>query len=179
MPSLIIQCRYIAQSYTGVRQDRSLRDELDWPPAPRLHQAFIASTLANLPDSLRTAFADKTLDALRWLETLPPPDVIASKLADDSGHRRALHVAMPHNSPAKGDFARYHPDLAPCSAPRPTTALCSPRIAGRTMHRSLSAMRNFIFPRCAKPPPNFVTSAAPRTEWNAMFTGTLTEFGSP
>src|SRR5206468_4059108 len=24
-----------------------------------------------------------------------------------------LLVAMPHNSPAKGDFARYHPDLAP------------------------------------------------------------------
>lgn len=34
-------------------------------------------------------------------------------LADDSAHRRALLVAMPHNSPAKGDFSRYHPDLAP------------------------------------------------------------------
>ena len=114
MPSLTIQCRYIAHSYTGVRQDRSLRDEVDWPPAPaRLHQAFIATTMANLPDSLRMAFAEKTLDALRWLETLPPPDVIASRLADDSDHRRVLKVAMPHNSPAKGDFARYHPDLAP------------------------------------------------------------------
>jgi CRISPR-associated protein Csb2 len=114
MASLTIQCRYTAHSYTGVRQDRALRDELDWPPAPaRLHQAFIASTVANLPDSLRMAFMHKTLDALRWLETLPPPDVIASRLADDSGHRRALLVAMPHNSPAKGDFARYHPDLAP------------------------------------------------------------------
>lgn len=114
MPSLTIQCRFIAHSYTGVRQGRDRRDELDWPPAPaRLHQAFIAATLANLPDSLRGSFAVKTLDALRWLEKLPPPDVIASRLADDSGHRRALNVAMPHNSPAKGDFARYHPDLAP------------------------------------------------------------------
>lgn len=114
MSQLLIQCRYIAHSYTGVRQNRDRRDELDWPPAPaRLHQAFIASTLANLPDSLRDAFAGKTLDALRWLESLPPPDIVASRLADDSGHRRVLLVAMPHNSPAKGDFARYHPDLAP------------------------------------------------------------------
>ncbi len=114
MAQLLIQCRYLAHSYTGVRQDRALQDELDWPPAPaRLHKAFIASTLANLPDALREDFAGKTLAALRWLETLPPPDVIASRLADDSGHRRALQVAMPHNSPAEGDFARYHPDLAP------------------------------------------------------------------
>lgn len=114
MPSLTIQCRYIAHSYTGVRQDRTLRDELDWPPAPaRLHQGFIASTLANLPDSMREDYASQTLDALRWLESLPPPDITASRLADDSGHRRALNVAMPHNSPAKGDFARYGSDLAP------------------------------------------------------------------
>jgi CRISPR-associated protein Csb2 len=114
MSQLVIQCRYIAHSYSGVRQGRSGRDQLDWPPAPaRLHQAFIASTLANLPGSLREDFSCKTLAALRWLETLPPPDIIASRLADDSGYRRALNVAMPHNSPAKSDFARYHPDLAP------------------------------------------------------------------
>jgi len=114
MSELTIQCRFIAYSYTGVRQNRDGRDELDWPPAPaRLHQAFIASTLTNLPDSERAAFSDKTLEALRWLESLPSPEIIASKLADDSEHRRALLVAMPHNSPAKGDFSRYHPDLAP------------------------------------------------------------------
>jgi CRISPR-associated protein Csb2 len=114
MSQLTIQCRFIAHSYTGVRQNRDGRDELDWPPAPaRLHQAFIAATLANLPDSMRAAFSEETLAALRWLESLPPPDVIASRLADDSAHRRALLVAMPHNSPAKGDFSRYHPDLAP------------------------------------------------------------------
>lgn len=114
MPSLTIQCHFIAHSYTGVRQNRDGRDELDWPPAPaRLHQAFIATTLAHLPDSLREAFSGKTLEALRWLESLPPPDVIASRLADDSAHRRALLVAMPHNSPAKGDFSGYHHDLAP------------------------------------------------------------------
>jgi CRISPR-associated protein Csb2 len=62
---------------------------------------------------MREDYAGKTLDALRWLESLPPPDIIASRLADDRGHRRALNVAMPHNSPAKNDFARYHPDLAP------------------------------------------------------------------
>jgi len=114
MPSLTIQCRFIAHSYTGVRQNREGRDELDWPPAPaRLHQAFIATTLANLPDSKRNEFSEPTLAALRWLESLPPPEIIASTLADDRGHRRALNVAMPHNSPAKGDFSRYHPDLAP------------------------------------------------------------------
>jgi CRISPR-associated protein Csb2 len=114
MPSLTIQCRFIAHSYTGVRQNREGRDELDWPPSPaRLHQAFIASTLANLPDSEREAYSGKTMAALRWLESLPPPEIIASNLTNDSGHRRALNVAMPHNSPAKGDFSRYHPDLAP------------------------------------------------------------------
>lgn len=114
MPSLLIQCQFIAHSYTGVRQNRDRRDELDWPPAPaRLHQALIASSLVHLPESLRAQFANGALEALRWLESLPPPDIIASRLADDSGHRRALMVAMPHNSPAKGDFARYHPDLAP------------------------------------------------------------------
>jgi CRISPR-associated protein Csb2 len=114
MPRLTIQCRFVAHSYTGVRQNRDGRDELDWPPAPaRLHQAFIATTLANLPDSMRKAFSGKTLEALRWLESLSSPDIISSKLADDSAYRRALLVAMPHNSPAKGDFSRYHPDLAP------------------------------------------------------------------
>lgn len=115
MSSLEIQCRYIAHSYSGVRQNRDGRDELDWPPAPaRLHQSFIASTLANLPDSHRSAYADKILDALRWLETLPPPEIAASILADDREHRRALLVAMPHNSPADpSDFAEEHTDLAP------------------------------------------------------------------
>jgi CRISPR-associated protein Csb2 len=77
-----------------------------------LHQALIAVTLANLPDSLRSAYSDEILRALRWLEALPPPDIIASRLAADEDYRRLL-VAMPHNSPAKGDFSRYHPDLAP------------------------------------------------------------------
>ena len=97
-----------------MRHDRDGRDELDWPPAPaRLHQAFIATTLANLPDLKRAGILGKTLEALRWLESLSSPEIISSKLADDSEHRRALLVAMPHNSPAKGDFSRYHPDLAP------------------------------------------------------------------
>jgi CRISPR-associated protein Csb2 len=98
-----------------VRQNRDGRDELDWPPAPaRLHQAFIASALANLPDSQRSAYGDQVLDALRWLETLAPPEIAASTLADDREHRRALLVAMPHNSPAKpSDFAEEHTDLAP------------------------------------------------------------------
>ncbi|HEX4232229.1 MAG TPA: type I-U CRISPR-associated protein Csb2 [Bryobacteraceae bacterium] len=114
MRGLIIQCRYIAHSYSGVRRDYDQRDELDWPPAPaRLHQALVAATLVNLPESLRHAYSCETLDALRWLETLPPPDIIASRLAADEDYRRALLVAMPHNSPAKGDFARHHPDLAP------------------------------------------------------------------
>lgn len=115
MSELLIQCRFIAHSYTGVRQNRDGRDELDWPPAPaRLHQAFIASTLASLPESRRGEFATETLDALRWLEILPPPEITASRLADDSGHRRVLKVAMPHNSPRKpGNFSEEHSDLPP------------------------------------------------------------------
>ena len=115
MSRLIIQCRYIAHSYSGVRHDRTGRDELDWPPAPaRLHQALISVTLANLPDSLRATYSDKIFDALRWLETLPPPEIIVSRLAADRDYQRHLLVAMPHNSPAKrGDFSSPHLDLAP------------------------------------------------------------------
>lgn len=117
MPTLLIQCRCIAYSYSGVRQGPDLRDELDWPPAPgRLHQGLMACTLSNLPNSLTCSYAEPTLAALRWLETLYPPEVWASRLTDDSNYRRALMVAMPHNSPAKpkaGGFASYHNDLAP------------------------------------------------------------------
>ncbi len=114
MPTLLIQCRFIAHSYSGVRQGSGLRDELDWPPAPaRLHQGMMACTLSNLPNSLTIDYGAPTLDALRWLDTLPAPEIRASSLADDSNYRRALMVAMPHNSPAKGDFARHHNDLAP------------------------------------------------------------------
>jgi CRISPR-associated protein Csb2 len=50
---------------------------------------------------------------LKWLEALPPPEIVASKLALDGDEVRTLQVAMPHNSPADGDFSRHHPDLAP------------------------------------------------------------------
>ena len=117
MPTLLIKCRFIAHSYSGVRQGPDLREELDWPPAPgRLHQGLMACTLSNLPNSLIGGHAEPTLAALRWLEKFPPPEVRASRLTDDSDYRRALMVAMPHNSPAKpkaGGFASYHNDLAP------------------------------------------------------------------
>lgn len=114
MRQLIFRCRYIAHSYTGVRLDSSNDAEIDWPPAPaRLHQALISVALSNLPAELREPYAGKALDALKWLETLPPPEIIASKLAVEGDEARTLQVAMPHNSPADGDFSRHHPDLAP------------------------------------------------------------------
>ncbi|TAN22613.1 MAG: type I-U CRISPR-associated protein Cas5/Cas6 [Acidobacteria bacterium] len=113
MPCLVISCCFIAHSYSGVRQDRTMRDELDWPPAPaRLHQALMSSVLANLPASLRSEYAGGTLAALRWLEKLSPPTILANRLGDDRERQRP-QVAMPHNSPAKKEFARYHIDLAP------------------------------------------------------------------
>jgi len=118
MTRLTIHCQFIAHSYSGVRPDGSNGAQLDWPPAPaRLHQAMIAVTLANLPESLREPYAGKALAALKRLETLPPPEIIASKLAadaaDDNDGPRSVLVAMPHNSRAKGDPSRYLPDLAP------------------------------------------------------------------
>jgi CRISPR-associated protein Csb2 len=65
---------------------------------------------------LRESYAAKTLEALKWLETLPPPVITASKLAGDDDNRggpRSIRVAMPHNSRAKGDASRHHSDLAP------------------------------------------------------------------
>ncbi|MDQ3622902.1 MAG: type I-U CRISPR-associated protein Csb2 [Verrucomicrobiota bacterium] len=112
MRQLTIRCRYVAHSYQGVRPDEENRSELDWPPSPaRLHQALISAALMHLPEQLRDAHAGAALAALRWLERLDPPEIVASRLVAD--RVRPLQVAMPHNSPADASFASYHPDLAP------------------------------------------------------------------
>lgn len=63
MVALVVDVRFLDDRYHGVPE---------WPPSPgRLFQALVAGISAG---SLRSAEAD---DALRWIEALPPPIIIA------------------------------------------------------------------------------------------------------
>lgn len=109
MRQLVIGCRFIAHSYQGLRQDAAQRDELDWPPAPaRLHQALIAVALSGRPAELRESYASQALEALRWLETLPPPEIVATRLVWDEVTGRRPQIALPHNSPSKKRGLVHH-----------------------------------------------------------------------
>jgi len=70
--SLTISARFVLQTYHGAgRPDRLL----DWPPSPfRLYQALTRSALEAVPEGDER---DRRLAALRWLECLPPPVILA------------------------------------------------------------------------------------------------------
>jgi CRISPR-associated protein Csb2 len=116
MPHLVIQCRFVAHSYSGVRLTEDRREELDWPPSPgRLHQALMSAALAGLPRG--AAEAEAPMAALRWLERQPPPFICASELAENARTRH--RVAIPQNNPKGPDLASKSLLLAPtvCAIP--------------------------------------------------------------
>lgn len=110
MPHLVIQCRFVAHSYSGVRLTEDRREELDWPPSPgRLHQALMAAALAGLP--VGAAEAETPMAALRWLERQQPPVILTSELAE--GARTRPRVAIPQNNPKGADLGSKSLLLAP------------------------------------------------------------------
>jgi len=95
MKQLVITCRFIAHSYQGRRSTLGMRDELEWPPSPaRLHQALISTALTgrHTGDPEIQSF----LVALRWMECLPAPEIVATKLMDAA--RTRPRVAIPQNN---------------------------------------------------------------------------------
>jgi CRISPR-associated protein Csb2 len=101
MSRLIIQLRFIAHSYSGIRilDDRS--EELDWPPSPgRVHEALLSAALLGVTRS--AAEREEVFNAFRWLEQLPPPEIWASM--HDESLRTSPRVAIPQNSRKKSNL---------------------------------------------------------------------------
>lgn len=119
MANLVIGCRFVAHSYSGVRLTDDRREELDWPPSPgRLHQALMAVALKGLsPDAPE---AKATMAALRWLECQQAPVIFASVLAD--GARTRPRVAIPQNNPKGTDLGSKSMLLAPTMRATPANS---------------------------------------------------------
>lgn len=79
--NLCISIRFLDGAFHG----RADQGEPEWPPSPlRLYQAIVAASAArwNERRGLRHAEA-----ALRWLETLPPPTIVAPQARLAQGYR--------------------------------------------------------------------------------------------
>ncbi len=115
MNALVLHCRFVAHSYQGVRLTPDQDEELDWPPSPaRVHQALIAAALRGIPARKEEQLAGTALEALRWLERQPPPDIVASSvLSEDSNAATRFRLAIPQNNPAKNDLTKTSMLLAP------------------------------------------------------------------
>jgi CRISPR-associated protein Csb2 len=113
MADLVLQCRFVAHSYQGVRQGRDRDEELDWPPAPgRIHQSLISVALRGLPVADGVGAAD-ALEALRWLEGQPPPEIVASAICENADSSTHFRVAIPQNNPARSDLTKTSVLLKP------------------------------------------------------------------
>jgi CRISPR-associated protein Csb2 len=101
--------RYVATAYND-------RDRVEWPPHPaRLFSALIATwAAADQP-------ATDELAALEWLETQPPPQILASPIAH-AGLRDVVPVFVPVNdtavvsAPAREKLDEAHAALAAAHA---------------------------------------------------------------
>src|SRR5437764_4377950 len=82
---LLLSIRFLGDSYHG-QTDSS--ESAEWPPSPfRVFQALVAGVARGptLPESAR--------NALRWLESLAPPDIIAPQAQTG----RTLLTYVPNN----------------------------------------------------------------------------------
>ena len=119
MNGLVLHCSFVAHSYQGVRLTPDQKEELDWPPSPaRLHLALMAAAFGGLPAGKEEQLAGNALEALRWLEQQPPPDIVASVLSEDSHAATRFRLAIPQNNPAKSDLTKTSILLAPILWPR-------------------------------------------------------------
>src|ERR1017187_3096429 len=114
MNALVLHCAFVAHSYQGVRLTLDQDEELDWPPSPaRLHQALMAAALTGLPPGNEQSLAGSALEALRWLEQQPPPNIVVSALSEDPEAAARFRLAIPQNNPAKNDLTKTSILLAP------------------------------------------------------------------
>jgi CRISPR-associated protein Csb2 len=114
MKALVLRWTFVAHSYQGVRLTEDRKEVLDWPPSPaRMHQALMAAALTGIPKGQEQQLAKDALDALRWLEKQPPPQIIASPIFEDDASAARFRLAIPQNNPAKTDLTRTSILLAP------------------------------------------------------------------
>ncbi len=114
MKALVLRWTFVAHSYQGVRLTEDRKEVLDWPPSPaRMHQALMAAALTGIPKGHEQQLARDALDALRWLEKQPPPQIIASQIFEDDVSATRFRLAIPQNNPAKTDLTRTSILLAP------------------------------------------------------------------
>lgn len=104
--------RYVATAYND-------RNAVEWPPHPaRLFSALVATWADGAPDS---ADGEAEIDALRWLEQQPAPDILAS---EHRAERTAVKVYVPVNDvsvvsgPDREKLDEAHAALADLSDPR-------------------------------------------------------------
>jgi CRISPR-associated protein Csb2 len=110
MSYLIIQLRFIAHSYTGIRFLDDRTEELDWPPSPgRVHEALLCAALLGVTRS--ASEREKVFAAFRWLDELAAPEIWAS--AHDATLRTSPRIAIPQNNPKKSKQETKPSLLAP------------------------------------------------------------------
>jgi CRISPR-associated protein Csb2 len=127
MTALVLQFRFVAHSYQGVRQGQDRDEELDWPPSPgRTHQALISAALRGLPVSSGVRGASAALEALCWLEEQTPPEIVASAICGDADSSTHFRVAIPQNNPDKGDLTKTSVLLKPTPPLRAVGRSCEP-----------------------------------------------------
>ena len=86
--SFLLTLRFLAPEYHGRRDG----GEPEWPPSPlRVYQALLAAAVARSP--ART-LGQEDLAALRWLEELPPPRILAPRGLPAMGRR----LSVPNNA---------------------------------------------------------------------------------
>ncbi|MCC6936561.1 MAG: type I-U CRISPR-associated protein Cas5/Cas6 [Thermomicrobiales bacterium] len=138
----------LGRSFAGDFQDRS---EPEWPPHPsRLYSALAATYFEN-------GTAERDRQALKWLESQPPPSIHAA----ESGEAVRVEAFVPANYVKKGDYLpatrnkqpRFFPAQGPADArvhfiwpdadPAPATAASLDEMASRTAYlgRSCSVVR--------------------------------------
>ncbi len=114
MKALVLRWTFLAHSYQGVRLTEDRKEVLEWPPSPgRTHQALMAAALTGIPKGREQQLAKDALDALRWLEEQPPPQIITSSIFEDDVSATRFRLAIPQNNPAKTDLTRTSILLAP------------------------------------------------------------------
>ncbi|HYG22086.1 MAG TPA: type I-U CRISPR-associated protein Csb2 [Verrucomicrobiae bacterium] len=78
---LCISIRFLGGAFHG----RADHGETEWPPSPlRLYQAIVAASAARWNERGRLQHADA---ALRWLEQLPPPVIVAPPKQERQGYQ--------------------------------------------------------------------------------------------
>jgi CRISPR-associated protein Csb2 len=86
----LLSGRYVATAYND-------RDAAEWPPHPaRVFSALVATWADHDDDDAARSRAERERAALRFLEALPPPTVLASA-SDAAGFRSVAPVFVPVN----------------------------------------------------------------------------------